>query len=314
MTLPRPTHAPTRSPAIMTPLRRLAVAVDGEAADDAFALARALARSSEADLVAMTVIPDLSLIAPWAGADLMRDDAEQQLRRMRDTWHPRARIAIDRDRSVARGLCRMVALNHRELLVVGSSHRAEQGTVRLSGYARQLIGQLACPLVLAPRGLASGVVAIRRIAVGVDDSTATSAVLAGAVRFAATTDAELLVCSVVDDTPPAFGMPSVSMAMVRELWQNAVEDQVAGVEAILHERAAKLNRPVTIEVRRGAPAEVLTKLSEEVDLLVIGSRRWGPLARLVLGGTGEALAHGSRCPLVILPRPTHDESDATDDA
>jgi hypothetical protein len=36
-------------------------------------------------------------------------------------------------------------------------------------------------------------------------------------------------------------------------------------------------------------------------------RRWGPLARLVLGGTGERLAHGAQCSLLIVPRPPADE-------
>jgi nucleotide-binding universal stress UspA family protein len=39
------------------------------------------------------------------------------------------------------------------------------------------------------------------------------------------------------------------------------------------------------------------------DLLVIGSRRWGALAGLLLGGTGEALAHGAYCSLLFVPRP-----------
>jgi nucleotide-binding universal stress UspA family protein len=39
-----------------------------------------------------------------------------------------------------------------------------------------------------------------------------------------------------------------------------------------------------------------------MDLLVIGSRRWGPLARLLLGSTGEALARDAGCPLLVAPR------------
>ncbi|HEY6522837.1 MAG TPA: hypothetical protein VIY10_03655 [Solirubrobacteraceae bacterium] len=37
-------------------------------------------------------------------------------------------------------------------------------------------------------------------------------------------------------------------------------------------------------------------------LEVIGSRRWGPLARLLLGGTGGA-RRGAHCSLLIAPRP-----------
>jgi nucleotide-binding universal stress UspA family protein len=299
-----------RPPAIR-PLTRFAVAVDGEpGGHDAFALGRALAQSHRADLLAMTVVPDLSLIAPWAGSDPMHHDIELQMRRMRDEWHPPARIAIDRDRSVARGLGRMVARTHRELLVVGSSHRAEEGRVRLSGHVRQLIGHLPCPLVIAPRGLAGRQYAIHRVGVGLEDSAASTAALAFAARLAVTAGAELLACGVVDDTPPAFGWPSASVSKMRELWSAAIEDRITGVEAGIRERAAALELPVAVEVRRGGPGEVLMELSREVDLLVLGSRRWGPVARLVLGGTGETLVHGSHCPVAIVPRPADGETGA----
>ena len=51
------------------------------------------------------------------------------------------------------------------------------------------------------------------------------------------------------------------------------------------------------EVTRGRPANALLTLSERVDLLVIGSRRWGPAARLLLGSTGSAVMHNAaaRC-------------------
>ena len=296
------------------PLTRLAVAVDGEpGGNDAFALARALAQAPAADLLALTIIPDFSLIAPWAGSDPMHHDIELQMRRMRDAWHPRSRIAIDRDRSVARGLARMVERNHRQLLVVGSSHRAQEGRVWLSGHVRQLIGHLPCPLVIAPRGLASHEVAIRRVGVGVDASAPAAAALASAVRLAGMVDAELVVCSVVDDAPPTVGWPTASVSKLREHWRESVDDRIAGVEAAMSERIAALQRPATLEIRRGSPSNVLTELSQEVDLLVFGSRRWGPVARLVLGGTGEALVHGSHCALAIVPRPADTKGDGTGD-
>jgi hypothetical protein len=51
--------------------------------------------------------------------------------------------------------------------------------------------------------------------------------------------------------------------------------------------------PSTPIGRLRAAADSLRELSGDVDLLVIGSRRWGPMARLLLGGTGEALVHGA---------------------
>jgi hypothetical protein len=42
--------------------------------------------------------------------------------------------------------------------------------------------------------------------------------------------------------------------------------------------------------------------SASVDLLVVGSRGYGPLGRLVHGSTSNELARVSCCPLLVLPR------------
>ena len=47
---------------------------------------------------------------------------------------------------------------------------------------------------------------------------------------------------------------------------------------------------------------VLAELGEEVDLLVIGSRR-RERRRVLLGSTGEALMHDARCPIMVVPHP-----------
>jgi nucleotide-binding universal stress UspA family protein len=57
------------------------------------------------------------------------------------------------------------------------------------------------------------------------------------------------------------------------------------------------------DVRRGRPADALMELCERVDLLVIGSRRWGGAARVLLGRTGEALMHDASAAVLVVPRP-----------
>ena len=52
----------------------------------------------------------------------------------------------------------------------------------------------------------------------------------------------------------------------------------------------------------GDPAEELTLYSASLDLLVLGSRGYGPLGRLVHGSTAHQLANTARCPLLVLAR------------
>ena len=53
----------------------------------------------------------------------------------------------------------------------------------------------------------------------------------------------------------------------------------------------------------GLTGEELAAFSDEVDLLVVGSRGYGPAKRLVLGSTSDYLERHARCSLLALPRP-----------
>ncbi|HEV2785206.1 MAG TPA: universal stress protein, partial [Solirubrobacteraceae bacterium] len=75
-----------------------------------------------------------------------------------------------------------------------------------------------------------------------------------------------------------------------------------------HEAAvAEARARVEVEDRfvDGPADDVLATQSEELDLLVVGSRGYGPLGAVLLGGTSSHLAHTARCPLLVTPRGTH---------
>ena len=52
----------------------------------------------------------------------------------------------------------------------------------------------------------------------------------------------------------------------------------------------------------GIAGEELAAFGAGVDLLVVGSRGYGPLKRLILGSTSEHLASHARSPVLVLPR------------
>ena len=63
----------------------------------------------------------------------------------------------------------------------------------------------------------------------------------------------------------------------------------------------------------GRPSDELAAFSERVDLLVVGSRNYGPIRRLLLGSTSSSLAGTARCPLLVLPRTATPEMHLADD-
>lgn len=304
----------TRSPGTFAPqsgrlrpatISHLAVGVSAyPEGEDAAVLGHILARAAGADLMLMSVEPDLPLVVPGFSWKAMRAQTEQLLHRVRDSHAPEARLKIDTDLAVWRGVERFARHEHRDLLVIGSSRHAPEGTVRIGKHARQLFEHLGGAVAIAPRGYRDQPDAgLRRIGVGCDGEPESLAALALAGQLAAGAGAELSVHGVIDDRVPALGWREVWMGAIMEAWQEVMAGEADLLQQKLDTAVAEIGIKASVEVTMGRPADMLHALSRDVDLLVLGSRRWGPVARLFLGGTGEALAHGAHCPLLLVPKP-----------
>ena len=102
---------------------------------------------------------------------------------------------------------------------------------------------------------------------------------------------------------PGFGWLAIGSDGVTPEWDEVVQASVDALQAKVADAARGTAEKVETDIQLGRPASALLKLSQEVDLLLIGSRRWGPVARVILGSTGEALLHDASCPVLVVPRP-----------
>ena len=287
---------------------RIAAGVDGyPGGNDAVVLAAAIAHVTQAELMLVAVHPDPLVVMPeemnWKS---LEKQSAALLAEVRDSLAPHARSVVETGLSVPRALERVVRREHRDLLVVGSSRHGPEGRVRIGKRTRQLLCHFKCALAIAPRGMLNNPDhKFRRIGVGYDGGSESEAALALAGSIALAAGAELHLCGVVDDRVPPIGWSSVLTtggAAVRR-WEDAVLAETASLRERALAGAKAIGANAHLEVLRGRPADALLKLSAEMDLLVIGSRRWGAVARLLLGSTGEALAHDAACPLLVVPRP-----------
>lgn len=156
------------------------------------------------------VVADPSGAPRWVGWEGLRDQAEATLVQVRDALIPQARVMVESDESVARGLERVIAREHRDLVVVGSSRHALEGHVRIGKRTRQLLGHAGCALAVAPRGIHHRAeIRLTRIGVGYDASPEAEAALALAGSLARAAEAQLHVHAVVDDrgVPPIDWSP-----------------------------------------------------------------------------------------------------------
>lgn len=250
----------------------------------------------------VNVQPDPLVVLP-SGMDWSsrREAGEQLLRETRDELAPDARIAMETDLSVPRALERVARRNHRDLLVVGSSRHTQRGAVRIGKRTRQLLAHAKCALAIAPRGIdeVHGW-RLKRIGLGYDGGPEADVALSFAASLAHASGASLHVRGVIDDRIPRVALAGHANATFN------LEAAFEANEQELISRATSAARDLDPEsetdVMRGRPADRLAEL--DVDLLVIGSRRWGAMARLLLGSTGEALLQDlARCPVIVVPKP-----------
>jgi nucleotide-binding universal stress UspA family protein len=284
----------------------IAAGVDGyPEGRDAAALGAILARAAGGELLLVAVHPEPLVVLPAElGWTAMRKQAEEALRQTRDEVAPGARTVVETDWSVPRALERVVAREHRNLMIMGSSRLGPQGRVRIGKRTRQLLCHFRCALAVAPRGLSSAPGRrLSLVGVGYDGSEESGAALALAGSIAVAAGAKLSVRGVVDDRLPGVGWPSLGRDQLVSIWSELTEPIVESLRARAQAAADATGADVAVEVCRGRPADALMELGEHADLLVIGSRRWGAVTRVLVGSTGEALLHDAGCPVLVVPRP-----------
>jgi nucleotide-binding universal stress UspA family protein len=52
----------------------------------------------------------------------------------------------------------------------------------------------------------------------------------------------------------------------------------------------------------GEPVDALVGLSSRVELVVCGSRGYGPIQSVLLGGVSHGLLRDAHCPVIVIPR------------
>jgi nucleotide-binding universal stress UspA family protein len=77
-------------------------------------------------------------------------------------------------------------------------------------------------------------------------------------------------------------------------------------EAALRHGLDAAGASATGEILDGDPPAALAEASSDLELLVCGSRGFGPLRTLLLGGTSHALVRRAGCPVLVVPRGTED--------
>jgi nucleotide-binding universal stress UspA family protein len=196
---------------------------------------------------------------------------------------------------VTRGLQRIAAEEHADLVVVGASRRGAIGRVTPGATSQRIINGSRCPVVVVPEDyeLPSRVSVVGVAYVPTAEGDRALRIGAAIARMAGA------VLRVVTVIKPSLGADA-SAGPAKE----AAERRRAKLEAMVaaatteHDDGIHAEHEIVVD----DPSDALLRISPHLDLLVMGSRGYGPMLGVLLGSVSRRVTTSADCPVLVAPR------------
>jgi nucleotide-binding universal stress UspA family protein len=295
--MPEPAQAETNGTSPVgdgSGFRRILVAYDGSpSAEDALALARRLRDPAAGALLLTYAVPDRVLHLHGrrsvAGAE---EDARATLADVRASLPAGLHVGLRTPRasSPARGLTELAEHEPADLIAIGSAKGASGERIGLARTAGRLLQGAPCAVAVAPPGLReSG--SFRHVGVAYDGSAEAAKALSIGFAIAQRDGSAVTLYTALDNL---LDRPEEATRKLRRELQERL-DRAA-------DSAPDGVNPGTV-LLHGATGEVIAEACDGVvDLLVVGSRGYGPIQRALLGSVSEELIARARHPVLVIPR------------
>jgi nucleotide-binding universal stress UspA family protein len=267
---------------------------------DAVALAARLARATGDPLIVACVYPQDT--RPGADDEAAREPAAEALEVARELLGGlTVEYRTTASSSPARGLAELAEEEDAAMTVVGSHRRGPFGRVASGGTAERLLHGSGCPVAVAPRGYRRREQAgLRRIGVAFVGTPDGHEAVRHAADLAARSGLPLTLFSVISVhhtwfVPEAVRPEEETIPVeVGKDYQEALDRALAGLPDGVK---------ATGELLYGDVVDELSVVGERgVDLLVCGSRGYGPVRRVLLGTVSAALVRQASIPVLVVPR------------
>jgi nucleotide-binding universal stress UspA family protein len=230
--------------------------------------------------------------------DLLADcsDAIETIASEASGWGVDVRFRRVASTSAPRALHALAEEQDAGLLVVGAGHRSTAGHPH-GGTGQRLLHGAPCAIAVVPNDWTAD----RRpgtIGVAFVDSDEGREALRGAYALARRASAAVRVITVVKASRALFAAKDL---------EAADSDHRARAQQQLRTAVAALDDDVRVEVEAfvGDPAETLIGISGQLDLLVCGSRGYGPVRAALLGSVSHRVTEQAACPVIVVPRGVH---------
>ncbi len=268
--------------------------------DDALGLGRTFAEVLDASPVVTTVISH-----PRDGVD--EAELDEAVTKFCDPLFAKARERMDGEvrttsminDSPAAGIYEVTDWENPALIVIGSTRHGKPGRVQVGTLGGSLLSGVHCSVGVAPRGYAEGNGGLSRIGVAVDGSSESWRAVAAAGNLAKRAGVPLRILSVMGQ--PHYVLGGFLSPLGPEEYIRFKEWEWEGIYESATKRVPELV-PTEPLLLRGDPADALAQASADLDLLVLGSRGYGPVKGTLLGSVSSRVMAAAASPVMVVPR------------
>jgi len=240
---------------------------------DVLALATWLADATSCELVAATVF------APRPGAlGIQVEHRQAALAGL--AGRPVETVAIA-GTAPARLLHELADQRRPRALVIGSSRGGAHGILSLGSVGDALLHGGDVPIVVTPNDYRGPYDRTQRIGVADGGTPESHDAARAAADLARKTGAPLRVLTVLEPSP-----------------HDELAERHPGAQLAL----ALGDMPTERIELEGDPAAALATAARDLDLLIVGSRSYGPLGAVLLGAVTRQLVRMASCPVMVVPR------------
>jgi nucleotide-binding universal stress UspA family protein len=183
-----------------------------------------------------------------------------------------------------------------EMIVVGTRGLGGFRGLLLGSVSRQLCEHAPYPVTVVPHATPTSPARFETIVAGIDGSDDGARALTYASRLAVTCGADLVVAHATG--PGEVVHPrGVELHVDLDVRRDLVEEWCQPLR--------DADTPYRVAVIEGDARTALLDVTDRrgADLLVVGSRGHGTVARLVLGSVASGLVHHTHVPVTVVPRP-----------
>jgi nucleotide-binding universal stress UspA family protein len=269
--------------------------------EDALALARRISEILDASPVITTVISH-----PRHGIE--ESEFDQAVTSFCEPLFAKARDRLDGlemrakpivNDSPAAGIYELTDWENPAAIVIGSTRHGTTGRVQVGTLGGSLLSGVRCSVAVAPRGYADAESGLDRIGVAVDGSSESWRALSAAGYLAQRASIPLRILSVMGQPHYALGGllsplgPEEYREYKQEEWERIYEDAAGRTPGGI------ATEPLLLH---GDPAEALAEAARDLDLLLLGSRGYGPVKGTLLGSVSARVMAAATCPVMVVPR------------